>query len=251
MTELPPDIPPWSPLADRGRSLGGIATAPAEQLPGPGADGDGGAEERPPAGTTSRPGRGRWVLWLAAGLLAGAVVATVLVTAIDGDPAPPPTTTVRTPLPTTTFEAPAPPGTKVALGNGWSVVVRGFNPDSTRALQPLNRDSPPLEKGQRRVMVDVEMTYLDGRAAAQAPFDGVDLAVLGDDGRLITPADTPCVPSAPTLDQSTELSRGATVRGRLCFAVDAAVVPTLRLVAEPSMTFGSEPSYLALLKRQA
>ena len=26
MTELPPDIPPWSPLADRGRSLGGIAT---------------------------------------------------------------------------------------------------------------------------------------------------------------------------------------------------------------------------------
>ena len=178
-------------------------------------------------------------------------VGTDTLVTIDGDPAPPPTTTVRTPLPTTTFEAPAPPGTKVALGNGWSVVVRGFNPDSTRALQPLNRDSPPLEKGQRRVMVDVEMTYLDGRAAAQAPFDGVDLAVLGDDGRLITPADTPCVPSAPTLDQSTELSRGATVRGRLCFAVDAAVVPTLRLVAEPSMTFGSEPSYLALLKRQA
>jgi hypothetical protein len=248
MTELPPDIRPgalWSIVA--GRSAG--STVPAEQLPGPerrrrGARSGLGRHHQPagqgPLGAVARRGpAGRGGGGDGPGHRD------------DGDPAPPPTTTVRTPLPTTTFEAPAPPGTKVALGNGWSVVVRGFNPDSTRALQPLNRDSPPLEKGQRRVMVDVEMTYLDGRAAAQAPFDGVDLAVLGDDGRLITPADTPCVPSAPTLDQSTELSRGATVRGRLCFAVDAAVVPTLRLVAEPSMTFGSEPSYLALLKRQA
>lgn len=242
MTEAAPDIPPWSPLADRARQLGEPgATATLEPVSTDEVD------ETPPGGDEAPRSRSRAPWWGVAGLAIGMVLA-VLFLAVRTDDAPraTPTTVVRDPQPATTFADPAPQGSRVALGNGWTVSVRGFNPDVTRALRSANRTAAPLRDGQRYVLIDLEMTYLDGPEDAESPFYGVDLAVVGEDGRVVTTADSPCVAPRPALDPDTEVPRGDSERGRLCFAVDADQAASLRLVATPSMTIGATPSYLAL-----
>lgn len=250
MTERPPDIPPWSPLAHRARE-GGADTAPWLGPAGttvvqdepfvPAPDGE------DTAAATSTGGRGARAIWLVAGLLGGIVLALVLAAAIGDDgPAPSPTTVVRAPLPTTSAGAPAAIGTRVAVGNGWTVAVRGADAGATRPLQQLNKDREPLEKGQQYVLIDLEMSYVDGAPDAESPFYGVDLSVVGEDGTVVTPADSPCTAPAPAFDMSTELTRGSSERGRICFAVATDQVASLRLVAEPSMAYGSDPSWFAL-----
>jgi hypothetical protein len=205
--------------------------------------GDGTAVDRAIA-----PARGARVVWLVAGLLGGVVLALALAAMLgdDGRPAPTPTTVVRAPLPSTSAAAPAAIGTRVALGNGWTVAVRGVDAGATRPLQQLNKSRPPLAKGQQYVLIDLEMSYVDGVPDAESPFHGVDLSVVGEDGTVVTPADSPCTAPAPEFDMSTELARGRSERGRVCFAVDSEQVASLRLVAEPSMAYGSAPSWFSL-----
>jgi hypothetical protein len=200
--------------------------------------------------TDDQPLPRRWprlLLGLVAGVLAGVVLAVVVASAFGGsDPVPSTTTVVRAPLPATTAADPAPVGTRVALGNGWTVAVLAFNPDATRALAPLNRGTPALEEGQVRVLIGLEMTYIDGVSDTESPFLGVDLAVRDADGNVTTPADTPCSAGDPVLYSTTEMTRGEGRRGNVCFAVDADSVDSLLLVASPSMTFGAQPSHFAL-----
>lgn len=200
------------------------------------------------AGQPQAGGWPRRLLGVAAGALAALVLALVVSSAFGGsDPAPSTTTTaVRAPLPATTAEDPAPVGTRVALGNGWTVAVLGFDPDASRALARANRDAPELEEGQVRVLIGLEMIYLDGVPDTESPFLGVDLSVLDADGTVTTPADTPCTASEPVLDTTTELTRGAGRSGNVCFVVDADSVDSLLLVASPSMAFGAQPSHFAL-----
>lgn len=250
MTELPPDIPPWSPLADRGRTQEAVdayARATGTVL----------TDDAPPAPgdtTDGQPPPRRWprlLLGLVAGVLAGVVLALVVASAFGGsDPVPTTTTVVRAPLPATTADDPVPVGTRVALGNGWTVAVLGFDPDATRDLARANRDAPELEEGQVRVLIGLEMIYLDGVPDAESPFLGVDLSVRDADGNVTTPADTPCVAAEPALDTTTELTRGAGRSGNVCFAVDADSVDSLLLVASPSMTFGARPSHFALHREE-
>lgn len=257
MTEQPPDIPPWSPLADRGREDGGAQ---------PGADGaaHGAGSAVPGAVSVQDPGRSpdtvgdrepataparvrihrAW--WAVGGLAVGLLLAIALVVLTrDGTPTSATTTLVRSPLPATSFEEPAALGTRVALGNGWTVAVRGADAGATRALGRINTRSP-LAEGQQYVLIDLEMTYVDGATDADSPFHGVDLGVVGDDGELVTPADSPCTAPAPAFDVASEVPRGRGERGRICFAVGTDQVASLRLVAEPSMTYGSTPSWFAL-----
>jgi hypothetical protein len=200
------------------------------------------------AGQPQAGGWPRRLLGVAAGALAALVLALVVSSAFGGsDPAPSTTTTaVRAPLPATTADDPAPVGTRVALGNGWTVAVLAFNPDATRALAPLNRDAPALEEGQVRVLIGIEMTYIDGMPDTESPFLGVDLSVRDADGNVTTPADTPCSVGDSELYTTTEMTRGEGRRGNICFAVDAESVDSLLLVASPSMAFGARPSYFEL-----
>lgn len=243
MTELPPDIPPWSPLADPARAAGGGAIGVAVDEPVTTTPPDVAAE---PDGATATPAvRPRGWLWAVAGLAAGLVLALAVAAVRSDEAEPPATTTVRSPLPPTSFDEPAAVGTQVALGNGWTVVVRGSDFGATRALRRSN-PSTTLPEGQQYVLIDLEMSYVDGPTAAESPFHGVDLGVVGEDDVLITPADAPCTAPAPAFDQQTELPRGSTERGRVCFAIGVEQAASLRLVAEPSMAPGSEPSWFAL-----
>jgi hypothetical protein len=195
---------------------------------------------------TDHPDR-RGLRWLLAGLAVGAIVALVAVATLGGTDDTPVTTlpAVREPQPPTTPEDPAPLRSRVALGNGWTSSVRGADLSSTRTLAPYNDDAE-LADDERYVLVDLELTYLDGPVERESPFYGVDLGVVGRDGDVVTTAEARCEVPDPPIDLDAELDRGATVRGRLCFAVPADQVPTLVLVAEPSMTPGAAPSYLAL-----
>jgi hypothetical protein len=254
MTEQPPDIPPWSPLADPARLAGG-ASGGRTATPGS-AVGGGVTVEEPAAGrsdgatqdpvTAPTPARDRRWWWLLPPLVAVLVIGIALAAGGGGDPAPSPTTTVRAPLPATSFEEPAAMGSRVALGNGWIVAVLATDGTATRALQSLNARTAPLAEGQQYVLIDLELAYLDGATETDSPFHGVDLAVMGDDGELVTPADSPCTVPPPALDTASEIPRGRSERGRICFAVDADQVASLRLVAEPSMAYGSAPSWFEL-----
>lgn len=124
-------------------------------------------------------------------------------------------------------------------------MVNGWNPDATSALAPSN---PQLSPGDDEVIIsiDVEMTYLEGDRSSETPFYGVDLAVVGQDGRVITPADTPCVGEDPVFDMDAALGLGSTARGNICFLVQADQAESVQLVAAPSMSPGAEPSRLAL-----
>lgn len=268
MTEAAPDIPPWSPLADPARRQGGdgavlspadtpTAPPPTATPPAPaGGPGTGGADAGDTGGQgTDHPERPdepdrsdrRGLRWLLAGLAVGALVALIAVATLGGTDETPATTVpaVRAPQPPTTPDDPAPLRSRVALGNGWTASVRGADLDSTRSLAPYNPGAE-LADDERYVLIDMELTYLDGPVERESPFYGVDLGVVGRDGDVVTTAEARCEVPDPPIDLDTELDRGATVRGRLCFAVPADQVPTLVLIAEPSMTPGATPSYLAL-----
>ena len=93
-------------------------------------------------------------------------------------------------------------GTRVALGNG-SDRARCWprTPQRPAPLQPASTPGPRRwPKGQQYVLIDLEMTYVDGATETDSPFHGVDLAVVGDDGELVTPADSPCTAPAPAFD---------------------------------------------------
>ncbi len=230
MTEPPPEIPPWSPLADRARTLG-------DELVGAdsGRDADASVPDAP----------GRW--WLVLVVVALALVAGwVLVASLSDDPPRPSTTTVvRAPQPSTSESDPAPIGTLVSLGNGWTVSVVGPLTVATDEVLATAPDTPVAE-GAALVLVDLEMSYTDGRADRESPFEGVDLSLVGDDGVTVTPSDDPCPAPAPALDQLSPLERGDVAAGRVCFTVPADQTAGLRLVAEPSMAYGSQPSWFAL-----
>ena len=235
VTELSPDIPPWSPLAGRDRAHGG-AEAPAEPVDsGPGAAPD-------------RPGHRRRTGWYVAFVVCVAIAIAIAIALVvgtgDRTEQPPPPTSVRRPLPSTSWREPAALGTMVALGNGWAISVTDTNLDATSELQPFNTERP-LGEGQAFVLLDVTMYYLDGVDDAESPFYGVDLAVVGDDGQVVTPTDAPCTAPAPALDLTTDVARGSSATGRICFAVDAGQADTLRLTARPSMAYGARTSYLA------
>lgn len=243
MTEPAPDIsadiPPWSALAERERAGDTLLADPRPD----GAPASGDEDGRP----GRSPGRRAGLAAAVAGGLGALVVVVALTSAVGGsDPAPTTTTPVRAPLPATSPGDPAPLGTRVALGNGWTVVVLAYDPDPRPAVRNRNRDAPPLAEGQRHVLINLEMSYVDGPLAAQSPFDGVDLSVLDTDGNVTTPADTPCTPSASAFDVMGELDRGLAERGRICFGVDAQQADSLVLVAAPSMTFGARQSYFDL-----
>lgn len=251
MTEPPPEIPPWSPLADRARTLGdelaGAGATSTDTRP-PDAPGDE-AGPGPDAGDadrrSARSGR-RW--WRALAVLALAVVAvSVLMAVRDGDDTPRPSTTtvVRAPQPPTSEADPADIGTLVSLGNGWTVSVVGPLTVATDEVLASAPDTPVTE-GAALVLVDLEMSYTDGRAERESPFEGVDLSLVGDDGSAVTPSDDPCPAPAPALDQLSPLERGGVAAGRVCFTVPAEQTAGLRLVAEPSMAYGSRPSWFAL-----
>jgi hypothetical protein len=238
-TDISADIPPWSALAERERAGGTLVGGP-----GPGADPTSGNEDDRSGGP---PRRGTSLLAAVAGGLGALVVVVALSSALGGsDPAPTTTTPVRAPLPATSPGDPAPVGTRVALGNGWTVVVLAFDPEPRPAVRNRDPDAPPLAEGQRHVLISLEMSYVDGPLAAQSPFDGVDLSVLDADGNVTTPADTPCTPDSSAFDMMNELDRGRAERGRICFGVDAELADSLVLGAAPSMTFGARPSYFAL-----
>jgi hypothetical protein len=253
VTEPPPEIPPWSPLADRARTLGDeLAAAGAtstdtrppdepvdEERPGPDA-GD--------AGRRSTRSGGRW--WRLVAVLALAVMAVSLMAMVavrDGHDmqSPSTTTVVRAPQPSTSEADPAAIGTLVSLGNGWTVSVGGPLTVATDEVLASAPDTPVAE-GAALVLVDLEMSYTDGRADSESPFEGVDLSVVGDDGLAVTPSDDPCPAPAPALDQLSPLERGGVAAGRVCFTVPAEQTAGLRLVAEPSMAYGSQPSWFAL-----
>lgn len=223
VSEVAPDLPAWSPLADPARI----------------AEFDDGAEE--PPGPPRRTGA---ILAVIAALLG---IAAVTAAAVAGGAEEPPPAGIRVdpPVPATSFEDPAPLGSTVSLGNGWTVAVRGADLEATRALTPLNR-ADPLAKDERFVLISVELTHLDSTEDPTSAFYAVDLGVVGQDGRAVTTADPRCVASEPQLDMDQELPVGASARGRICFAVAADQVDSLQLVAEPSMTYGSTPSHLAL-----
>jgi hypothetical protein len=243
MSELPPDIPPWSPLV--GREPGQIATIGEPDATAPAPEPDGPGSESP--GTAHRAGR--WVVIVAVLAVLAASAVAVAVGRDAADLSPPPTT-VRQPVPATTWEEPAPLGTMVALGNGWTITVQEASVRANAGVRPLNADRP-LEAGQTYVLMRVELYYLDGPSDQDAPFYGVDLGVMGEDGRLITPADSPCTAPKPELNLESEVAQGSSALGHLCFAVDATQSDSLRLVAEPSMSFGARPSYLALTEPPA
>lgn len=142
---------------------------------------------------------------------------------------------LRDPAPPTSADDPAVAGTRVALGNGWTVMVHGWDPAATPTLTPLNPSLSPTDE-QAMVLIDLEMTYLDGERRSESPFYGVDLAVVGDDGQVVTPADTPCVASEPAFDIHDPLDQGSSRRGGICFVVASEQVDSLMLTAAPSMT---------------
>lgn len=230
MTEPPPEIPPWSPLADRARTLG-------DELAGADSGRDGDTSE------TDAPGR--W--WLVLVVVALALVAGwVLVASLGGDPPrPSATTVVRAPQPATSESDPAPIGTVVSLGNGWTVSVVGPLTVATDEVLAIAPDTPVAD-GAALVLVDLEMSYTDGRTDRESPFEGVDLSLVGDDGVAVTPSDDPCPAPAPALDQLGPLERGEVAAGRVCFTVPADQTDGALLVAEPSMTYGAQPSWFAL-----
>jgi len=201
-----------------------------------------------PAPEPARTGLG--VLALVAGTSGGLVVALVVAVSIlataGGSDELSPTTTVRTPLPATSAENPAPAGTRVALGNGWTALVHGWNRNSTDVVAELNPRST-LVDGEQFLSIDLELAYLDGGPDSESPFYGVDVTLVIDDGTTVTPADAPCTPPDPVFDLISELTRGQAERGLICFPVDGAQVESPQLVLEPSMTYGSTPSHLGLV----
>ncbi len=242
MSEPPPEIPSWSPLEERARKLG-------DELAAGGTDTDTRVvpqlEAAADHAAPTRPRTRRW-WWSAAVLVVGALGVLLVATVTSGDDGRPPATTmVRAPQPSTSDADPAPTGTRVALGNGWIVAVRGAVEVATDEVLAASPDTS-VPEGQELVLVDLEMSYIDGAAERESPFEGVDLSVVGTDGRVVTPSDVACTPPAPALDLLMALERGAVAEGRVCFAVPAEQTVGLRLVAEPSMTYGSQPSWFAL-----
>ena len=187
---------------------------------------------------------------LVAGVLGGLVVALVMAVSVlatgPSAPEPAPTTVVRDPQPATSAENPAPPGTRVALGNGWTALVRWWDRDSTDVVEELNPRTT-LADGEQYLSIDLEMSYVDGEPESESPFYGVDITLVTDDGTTITPADAPCTPPDPVFDVLTELERGRAERGLICFPVDGEQVEAPQLILEPSMTYGSTPSHLGLV----
>lgn len=196
----------------------------------------------------------RWLSLLATTAVAAVVAA--LVTGImtrdvvpsgpaDRDVVQRPAPTVRDPSPPTSPDHPAEPGTRISIGNGWTVMVHGWDPDATAELAPLNPAGSVVE-GQVMVLLDVEMTYQAGDRPADSVFYGVDLAVVTADGTVVTPADTPCVATDPKLDPYERIELGVTRRGNICFVVDTDQVEHLQMTAAPSMAPQGDTSWFAL-----
>lgn len=245
MSEPPPEIPSWSPLEERARQLGDELVATGGTDTETRADPPQVEDAADHAAPTRARTRRRW-WWPVVVLVAGALGALLVASVTGGDDGrPTETTMVRAPQPPTSDTDPAPTGTRVALGNGWIVAVRGAVEVATDEVLAAAPDTS-VPEGQELVLVDLEMSYIDGRAERESPFEGVDLSVVGTDGRVVTPSDVACTPPAPALDLLTALERGTVAEGRVCFAVPAEQTVGLRLVAEPSMTYGSQPSWFAL-----
>ena len=261
VTDQSPDVPPWSPQARRAHQLDEVSveTPAKDDAPGrlvaPADSADlqtGGSEAGEPA-----PGQPRAsgltpaaTTSLVAGILGGLVVALVVAVSVlasgGSAPEPAPATTVRPPQPATSAEDPAPRGTRVALGNGWTALVRGWDRNATDVVAELNPRST-LADGEQYLLIDLELSYVDGEPDVESPFFGVDLTLVTDDGTAITPTDAPCTPPEPVFDFLTELERGRAERGLICFPVDGEQVKAPQLILEPSMTYGSTPSHLGLV----
>lgn len=240
VTDRPTDIPPWSALAERARGL----SEPASPTGPTGA--------APPDPEHRRPGR---KLPVTLAVLAVAAMSTTVVILLLGRGTGPAAGSfdrldlrvpeLRDAAPPTSADHPAAPGTRVAIGNGWTVMVHGWDPAATATLAPLNPELSPTDE-QTIVLIDLEMTYLDGERSAESPFYGVDLGVVGSDGRVVTPADTPCVSNDPAFDMQEPMAQGSSRRGGICFLVATAQIDSLKLTAAPSMAPRADTSWLEL-----
>ncbi len=280
-TNEPPPSPWASPHSDPGQ---GAPTGPAApqfgqpQAPAapqgawPGAaGGPGGAPPQPPSappasssGSGSRFGVGILVgalIGLLVGGIGGGAIGLLVGSSSDSsvtldggpgfsgaDPDQPSTFGVNDASPPSiesSREAPVPLETTVSLGNGWDVTVDGFEPNGAELLDEDEFADPP-EDGQQFVLVALSATYVDGEDESQSPFFGMDLALVGSDGVERTEFESPCSAPEPEFDRSSELYKGATASGQVCFAVGENEVDSLVLVVTPSMTFDASKSFMAL-----
>ncbi len=148
-------------------------------------------------------------------------------------------TTLVPPSPDTTRSSPASVGTKVDVGNGWRVQVKGFDDAPDTSSEP-----PP---GKQWVTVDIAVTYVKGDKESQSPFFGLDLSLVGDNGEEYGQGDAACVAPEPRFDNLGDLYVGGSTSGNLCLAVAPADLSSLVLVAEPSLNMNRAPkSYLAV-----
>lgn len=182
-----------------------------------------------------------------------AALPTVVTAGPTNTPGQPPTPApTAAPVPTATPTAlpvglsrtsPAPVKTLLKVG-GWVVGVEAVTPNANQAVLARNQFNKPPAAGRQFFMVTVSATY-DGEKTSSR--FGVDLTMssVGAANVQYNYADD-CGVTPEELPRSTEVFKGGTIKGNLCWSVRTTDVETLVMYGEPSFSTSSARAWWAL-----
>ena len=136
-------------------------------------------------------------------------------------------------------QSPEPLGSSVDIGDGWTIMVNGINPDGAAVALEASEFSEPPPDGFLYVLLDHELSY-DGEETSASGFS-VDVELIGDSN--IT-ADTNCgVFGLPDeIDQFADVFQGGTISGVRCYLVEERDLDSLVVFA--SADFFSDDAFV-------
>lgn len=144
---------------------------------------------------------------------------------------------------TGTRDNPFPLGSRVELGDGWSVTVNEVQPNARKAIQEENQFNDPPASGQRFFLINITATY-NGEDAAS--FDGsYRLRAVGGTNVSYSTFENGCgvVPEELT---DTEVFSGGTISGNICWDIAAEDSRDLVMYDDPFSFEDRERIFLAL-----
>ena len=141
---------------------------------------------------------------------------------------------------------PIPVGTPGEVAEGWSVTVIDVTPRAGKLVLEENRFNDPPARGHRFYMVTISAVYNGEKESHAVPYS-VRLSAVGQsaiaygDGCGVIPNEL----------SSTEVFRGGTIEGNVCWSIKSEDAASLVMYAEPSFSLDEERIFFSLQERQA